>query len=196
VIGGGMPLAAFGGRADIMGCISPLGNVYQAGTLSGNPVAVAAGLTTLKLIQEPGFHATLSRRTARLAQGLAEAAKEAGVSMVTDSVGGMFGIYFCDAVPTSYAQVTASDRERFNRFFHAMLDEGVYWHRRPTKPVLSPSPTPTKSSNRPSPPPAAHWRASDSVTALRSVAATRTAPLLGRFFHIESPPIPPSGCCC
>jgi glutamate-1-semialdehyde 2,1-aminomutase len=126
VIGGGMPLAAFGGRADIMGCISPLGNVYQAGTLSGNPVAVAAGLTTLKLIQEPGFHATLSRRTARLAEGLAEAAKEAGVSMVTDSVGGMFGIYFCDAVPTSYAQVTASDRERFNRFFHAMLDEGVY----------------------------------------------------------------------
>ncbi|MBV8678827.1 MAG: glutamate-1-semialdehyde 2,1-aminomutase [Aquitalea sp.] len=126
VIGGGMPLAAFGGRADIMGCISPLGNVYQAGTLSGNPVAVAAGLTTLKLIQEPGFHATLSRRTAHLAQGLAEAAKEAGVSMVTDSVGGMFGIYFCDAVPTSYAQVTASDRERFNRFFHAMLEEGVY----------------------------------------------------------------------
>ena len=126
VIGGGMPLAAFGGRADIMGCISPLGNVYQAGTLSGNPVAVAAGLTTLKLIQEPGFHATLSRRTARLAQGLAEAAKEAGVPMATDSVGGMFGIYFCDAVPTSYAQVTASDRERFNRFFHAMLEEGVY----------------------------------------------------------------------
>lgn len=126
VIGGGMPMAAFGGRADIMGKISPLGNVYQAGTLSGNPVAVAAGLTTLKLIQQPGFYDTLSARTARLAQGLADAAREAGVPMSTDSVGGMFGVYFSQQVPSRYDEVTRSDRERFNRFFHAMLEEGVY----------------------------------------------------------------------
>ncbi|MGL6071202.1 glutamate-1-semialdehyde 2,1-aminomutase [Craterilacuibacter sp.] len=126
VVGGGMPLAAFGGRADIMSCIAPLGNVYQAGTLSGNPVAVAAGLTTLKLIQQPDFHAQLGRRTARLVEGIVDAAREAGVTLCGDSVGGMFGLYFCAEVPTTFEQVTASDRECFNRFFHAMLAEGIY----------------------------------------------------------------------
>ncbi|HJV06091.1 MAG TPA: glutamate-1-semialdehyde 2,1-aminomutase [Chromobacteriaceae bacterium] len=127
VIGGGMPMAAFGGRADIMSKISPLGNVYQAGTLSGNPVAVAAGLTTLKLIQQPGFHQTLAARTARLANGLQEAAKAAGVNMAADSVGGMFGLYFSGRVPTCYADMMQTDQEAFKRFFHAMLDEGVYF---------------------------------------------------------------------
>ncbi len=126
VVGGGMPLAAFGGRADIMSCIAPLGNVYQAGTLSGNPVAVAAGLSTLRLIQRPGFYDELSASTRRLSMGLEAAARDAGVPMCADSVGGMFGLYFCEQVPASYAEVTASDRERFNRFFHAMLEEGVY----------------------------------------------------------------------
>ncbi|MBP7580869.1 glutamate-1-semialdehyde 2,1-aminomutase [Vogesella sp. DC21W] len=126
VIGGGMPLAAFGGRADIMAKIAPLGNVYQAGTLSGNPLSVAAGLTTLRLIQQPGFYDTLGRRSARLAAGLADAARAAGVPMTTDSVGGMFGFYFSDRVPTSYAEATQCDIPRFKAFFHAMLDEGVY----------------------------------------------------------------------
>ena len=126
VVGGGMPLAAFGGRADIMGKIAPLGNVYQAGTLSGNPLSVAAGLATLKLIQQPGFHDTLGRRSARLAAGLADAARDAGVTMTTDSVGGMFGFYFSDTVPASYAEATRCDITRFKAFFHAMLDEGVY----------------------------------------------------------------------
>lgn len=126
VVGGGMPLAAFGGRADIMGKIAPLGNVYQAGTLSGNPLSVAAGLATLKLIQQPGFHDTLGRRSARLAAGLADAAREAGIAMSTDSVGGMFGFYFSDTVPASYAEATRCDITRFKAFFHAMLDEGVY----------------------------------------------------------------------
>ncbi|OWY40975.1 glutamate-1-semialdehyde-2,1-aminomutase [Xenophilus sp. AP218F] len=126
VVGGGMPLAAFGGRADIMASIAPLGNVYQAGTLSGNPLSVAAGLATLKLIQQPGFHATLGARTARLAAGFAQAARSAGVTMSTDSVGGMFGFYFSAAAPKSYAEATRCDIDAFKRFFHAMLDEGVY----------------------------------------------------------------------
>jgi len=126
VIGGGMPLAAFGGRADIMAKIAPLGNVYQAGTLSGNPLSVAAGLTTLRLIQQPGFFDTLGQRSARLAAGLADAARAAGVPMTTDSVGGMFGFYFSERVPTSYAEATQCDIPRFKAFFHAMLDEGVY----------------------------------------------------------------------
>ncbi|SCK12884.1 glutamate-1-semialdehyde 2,1-aminomutase [Vogesella sp. LIG4] len=126
VVGGGMPLAAFGGRADIMAKIAPLGNVYQAGTLSGNPLAVAAGLTTLRLIQQPGFHDNLGRLSARLAAGLADAARDAGVPMVTDSVGGMFGFYFSSKVPASYAEATQCDIPRFKAFFHAMLDEGVY----------------------------------------------------------------------
>ncbi len=126
VIGGGMPMAAFGGRKDIMNCIAPLGSVYQAGTLSGNPVAVAAGLTTLRLLREPGFHETLTARTRRLADGLTELGKQAGVALSADSVGGMFGLYFTPEVPTCFAEVTASDRDHFNRFFHAMLEEGVY----------------------------------------------------------------------
>jgi len=126
VIGGGMPVGAFGGRRDVMQHIAPLGPVYQAGTLSGNPVAVAAGLATLKLVREPGFHDRLAQSTARLVDGLAAAAGEAGVTFCAQSVGGMFGIYFRDGLPASYAEVMQSDRERFNRFFHAMLDRGVY----------------------------------------------------------------------
>jgi glutamate-1-semialdehyde 2,1-aminomutase len=126
VVGGGMPLAAFGGRADVMAKIAPLGPVYQAGTLSGNPLAVAAGLATLKLIQAPGFYEQLGAHTRKLADGLSAAAKAANVPMCADAVGGMFGVYFSQQVPASYADVTASDRERFNRFFHALLDEGVY----------------------------------------------------------------------
>ena len=126
VIGGGLPVAAFGGRADIMGHLAPLGGVYQAGTLSGNPVAVAAGMATLKLIQEPGFYENLTKQTAKLAQGLAAAGKEASVALCADSVGGMFGLYFAAAVPKTYAEMMKCDKAAFNAFFHAMLDEGVY----------------------------------------------------------------------
>ncbi len=103
VIGGGLPVAAFGGRADLMKYMAPLGPVYQAGTLSGNPVAVAAGMSTLKLIQAPGFYAALEAQTAKLVRGLTDAAREAGIAFCADSVGGMFGLYFADAIPTSYA---------------------------------------------------------------------------------------------
>ncbi|PWF54670.1 glutamate-1-semialdehyde-2,1-aminomutase [Massilia glaciei] len=127
VIGGGLPVAAFGGRAELMGNMAPLGAVYQAGTLSGNPVAVAAGMATLKLIQAPGFYEKLSAQTAKLAAGLEQAAREAGVTFCADSVGGMFGIYFSAEVPGSYAEMMAGDKTRFNAFFHAMLDEGVYF---------------------------------------------------------------------
>jgi len=127
VIGGGMPVGAFGGRADVMAHIAPLGSVYQAGTLSGNPVAVAAGLTTLELIGRPGFYETLGRQTQRLAQGLGERAVAAGVPLVTDSIGGMFGLYFADAVPTSFAQVSGGDVNAFKRFFHAMLSAGHFF---------------------------------------------------------------------
>ena len=127
VIGGGMPVGAFGGRRDIMEKIAPLGPVYQAGTLSGNPVAVAAGLASLKLLREPGFYENLSARTTQLVAGLAAAANDAGVSFSADSVGGMFGVYFSAAVPKSFADVMASDRDAFNRFFHAMLDAGHYF---------------------------------------------------------------------
>ncbi len=127
VIGGGMPAAAFGGRREIMNELAPTGAVYQAGTLSGNPVAVAAGLATLKLIQAPGFHARLGDATARLAQGLAAAARDALVPFAADSVGGMFGLYFADSVPGSFAEVTKGDVASFNRFFHLMLDAGVYF---------------------------------------------------------------------
>lgn len=127
VIGGGMPAAAFGGRRDIMAHLAPTGGVYQAGTLSGNPVAVAAGLKTLELIQAPGFYERLGAQTARLARGLADAAREAGVPFAADSLGGMFGLYFTQHVPESFADVTKSDIARFNTFFHRMLDAGVYF---------------------------------------------------------------------
>jgi len=126
VIGGGLPVGAFGGRADIMACLAPVGPVYQAGTLSGNPVAVAAGLTTLKLVQESGFYEKLAARTRQLVEGLNTIAKETGVAFSAQSVGGMFGVYFSASCPTSYAEVMQSDKDAFNRFFHAMLNEGVY----------------------------------------------------------------------
>jgi glutamate-1-semialdehyde 2,1-aminomutase len=127
VIGGGMPMAAFGGRRDIMQCLAPVGAVYQAGTLSGNPVAVAAGLATLRLVQKPGFYEQLSATTRRLTEGLAAAAKERGIAFCAQAVGGMFGLYFRNSLPRSYAEVMSCDREAFNRFFHAMLQEGVYF---------------------------------------------------------------------
>lgn len=126
VIGGGMPVAAFGGRRDIMEKIAPLGPVYQAGTLSGNPVAVAAGLATLKLVQAPGFYEKLSATTSLLTDGLAAAAKRHGVVFSAQSVGSMFGIYFRATPPSSYAEVMQCDKDAFNRFFHAMLGRGVY----------------------------------------------------------------------
>jgi glutamate-1-semialdehyde 2,1-aminomutase len=127
VIGGGMPMGAFGGRKDIMLKVAPVGPVYQAGTLSGNPVAVAAGLATLKIVSEPGFFETLTQITADLMQGLVQKAKAAGVQAFSaDSVGGMFGLYFSEQVPVSMGDVTNSNREQFNRFFHAMLNRGVY----------------------------------------------------------------------
>nr|MBP7641180.1 aminotransferase class III-fold pyridoxal phosphate-dependent enzyme [Thauera sp.] len=127
VIGGGMPVGAFGGRRDIMERIAPLGSVYQAGTLSGSPVAVAAGMVSLKLTREAGFYDKLTASTQRLVAGLAAAARDAGVTFSADAVGGMFGVYFADQVPASFAQVMATDKERFNRFFHAMLEAGHYF---------------------------------------------------------------------
>ena len=127
VIGGGLPVAAFGGRADLMQNLAPIGAVYQAGTLSGNPVAVAAGMATLRLIQEPGFYTRLAAQTAKLTAGLAQAATDTGITFCADSVGGMFGIYFSEQVPATYAEMMAGDKTRFNAFFHAMLDEGVYF---------------------------------------------------------------------
>ena len=127
VIGGGMPIGAFGGRADIMANIAPLGGVYQAGTLSGNPVAVAAGIKTLELLGEPGFYDKLGAQTRRLTDGMTEVAKRHGIAFSADSEGGMFGIYFAHDVPTSLNDVSASDIERFKRFFHGMLDQGVYF---------------------------------------------------------------------
>ena len=127
VIGGGMPVGAFGGRRDIMEKIAPLGPVYQAGTLSGSPVAVAAGLASLKLVREPGFYEGLGARTQTLVSGLEAAAREAGVRFRADAVGGMFGLYFSADVPASFADVMASERDVFNRFFHEMLDAGHYF---------------------------------------------------------------------
>ena len=126
VIGGGMPLAAFGASRDVMRQLAPLGPVYQAGTLSGNPVATACGLATLKEITKPGFFDALATQTRRLVEGLEGAARDAGVPMVGDSEGGMFGFFFFNQLPQNYATVMTTDSARFNRFFHAMLDRGVY----------------------------------------------------------------------
>ena len=125
VIGGGMPLAAFGGRKDIMECISPLGGVYQAGTLSGNPIAVAAGLKTLEIIQREGFYENLTALTRRLADGLAAAAKAHGIEFTADSVGGMFGLYFAAHAPQNYGDMARSNIDAFKRFFHGMLDRNT-----------------------------------------------------------------------
>lgn len=124
VIGGGMPLAAFGGRREIMEKIAPLGPVYQAGTLSGNPLAVAAGLATLRQIQAPGFFADLERRTQALCEGLTAAAAKHGVAFSAQSVGGMFGLYFRARCPQNFAEVMQCDKNAFRRFFHAMLEAG------------------------------------------------------------------------
>ena len=126
VIGGGLPVGAFGGRRDVMERIAPLGPVYQAGTLSGNPVAVAAGLATLKLVAAPGFQDAIERTTAALVEGLLAEARSAGVEFSAQSIGSMFGLYFRAAPPESFAQVMTCDRERFNKFFHAMLARGIY----------------------------------------------------------------------
>ncbi len=127
VIGGGMPVGAFGGKRDIMERIAPLGPVYQAGTLSGNPVAMAAGLRTLERISEPDFFARLADRTAALAEGLRMRAEAKGIPLATNEVGGMFGFFFTEkARITRFDEVAACDQERFKRFFHAMLEEGVY----------------------------------------------------------------------
>lgn len=126
VMGGGMPMAAFGGKKEIMSKLAPLGNVYQAGTLSGNPVAVAAGLKTLEIIAREGFYECLTGQTEKLMAGLKQAADKANVPFAVDSVGGMFGFYFASQVPASYEAVTKTDIEAFKKFFHLMLDEGVY----------------------------------------------------------------------
>jgi glutamate-1-semialdehyde 2,1-aminomutase len=126
VMGGGMPMAAFGGKQEIMNKLAPLGNVYQAGTLSGNPVAVAAGLKTLEIISREGFYECLTGQTEKLMAGLKQAADKANIPFAVDSVGGMFGFYFASEVPSSYEAVTKTDIEAFKKFFHLMLDEGVY----------------------------------------------------------------------
>lgn len=125
VIGGGMPLAAFGGRKDIMAAISPLGGVYQAGTLSGNPVAVAAGLKTLEIIQREGFYEHLSARTEQLTKGLTLAAQANNIEFTTDSVGGMFGLYFANHIPQNYADMARSNIDAFKQFFHGMLNRNI-----------------------------------------------------------------------
>ena len=126
VMGGGMPMAAFGGKKEIMSKLAPLGNVYQAGTLSGNPVAVAAGLKTLEIVSREGFYECLTGQTEKLMAGLKQAADAANVPFAVDSVGGMFGFYFADQVPTSFEEVTKTNIESFKKFFHLMLDQGVY----------------------------------------------------------------------
>jgi glutamate-1-semialdehyde 2,1-aminomutase len=127
IIGGGMPVGCFGGKREIMSHIAPLGPVYQAGTLSGNPLAMAAGLTTLRLISRPGFHDELSAFTKRLLEGLQQRADAAGIPFVTTQAGGMFGLYFSDAKEiVTFQDVMTSDANRFKQFFHLMLEGGVY----------------------------------------------------------------------
>ena len=127
VMGGGMPMAAFGGKKAIMSKLAPLGNVYQAGTLSGNPVAVAAGLKTLEIISREGFYECLTGQTQKLMKGLKQAADKAKIPFSVDSVGGMFGFYFANTIPNSFEAVTKTNIESFKKFFHLMLDEGVYF---------------------------------------------------------------------
>jgi glutamate-1-semialdehyde 2,1-aminomutase len=127
VIGGGMPVGAFGGKRAIMEKLAPNGPVYQAGTLSGNPVAVAAGMATLRIVQTPGFYEQLAARTQTFVASLTAIAQEQGVRFCAQSVGGMFGLYFSEKLPGSYAEVMQCDKEAFNRFFHAMLDADVYF---------------------------------------------------------------------
>ena len=127
VIGGGMPVGAFGGRAAIMNQLAPLGPVYQAGTLSGNPVAMAAGLATLTQIAQPGFYNDLFRHCDALVKGLEERAKKSGIPFTTNHIGSMFGVFFTEKPSISnFSEVMACDTERFNRFFHGMLEQGVY----------------------------------------------------------------------
>lgn len=126
VIGGGLPVGAFGGRKDIMSGLAPLGKVYQAGTLSGNPVAVTAGLKTLQLVQAPNFYEKLTAQTAKLVNGLKAAAADAGATFNAQNVGGMYGLYFAKEIPTCFNDVMNSNREQFNTFFHSMLDDGIY----------------------------------------------------------------------
>ena len=127
IIGGGMPVGAYGGRADLMSQIAPSGPIYQAGTLSGNPVAMAAGLATLELIQAPGFYETLAQKTTQLRDGLQQAADEAGIAFTTTGVCAMFGLYFCAGPINSYADAMRSSSAQFNQFFHGMLKRGVYF---------------------------------------------------------------------
>jgi glutamate-1-semialdehyde 2,1-aminomutase len=127
VVGGGLPVGAFGGKREVMECIAPLGPVYQAGTLSGNPIAMAAGLTTLKLVQAANFHQQLGATAKTLVNGLQQRADAAGIGLTTNQVGGMFGVFFTDEKQISfYEQVANCDQEKFKRFFHGMLDKGVY----------------------------------------------------------------------
>ena len=127
VVGGGMPMGAFGGRREIMEKVAPLGPVYQAGTLSGNPIATAAGLATLKLIQAPGFYESLTAKTKALCDGLVAAANKHSIAFSAQNIGGMFGLYFADTCPGTYDAVLACDKEAFNRFFHAMIGAGHYF---------------------------------------------------------------------
>jgi glutamate-1-semialdehyde 2,1-aminomutase len=126
VIGGGMPLAAFGAKRAVMQHLAPLGTVYQAGTLSGNPVATACGLATLAEISKPGFYDELSRKTRALISGLSQAAAAEGVAFCGDSEGGMMGFYLLDTLPQTYSEVMKTDGAKFNQLFHGLLDRGVY----------------------------------------------------------------------
>lgn len=126
VIGGGMPLAGFGGKKEIMDCLAPIGTVYQAGTLSGNPIAVTAGLMNLEIIQRAGFYDNLSNIANQLTSGLTNIAKKYDIPFCADYVGGMFGFYFCDEIPDSFAAVKKAAQDRFNKFFHLMLEDGVF----------------------------------------------------------------------
>ena len=126
IIGGGMPVGAFGGKREVMEVVAPLGGVYQAGTLSGNPIAMQAGLTTLELIDKPGFYERLEEQSAKLIDGLQLLADAAGIPFTTNRVGSMFGFFFTNATSvTSFSQVMSADSKMFNRFFHAMLRQGI-----------------------------------------------------------------------